>query len=129
MAMSGMAKLGISAGLGSGTTLATDAGLRYWAERAPKDAVPTATDDKQNWYYKRSSLIGGVASLVTAGVLWKVWGAEEGVVAAVAGIGTAIAVPAHEYVDEARVTAETATKGLGRLTQIRQAARTAQAGA
>ena len=128
MAMSGMAKLGISAGLGSGTTLATDAGLRYWAERAPKDADQTDLE-KQNWYYRRSSLIGGVASLVTAGVLWKVWGAEEGVVAAVAGIGTAIAVPAHEYVDEARVTAETATKGLGRLTQIRQAARTAQAGA
>lgn len=130
MAMSTGAKLGLSTGIGFASTILTDSALRYWAARNPEGAVADANGVKpQNWYYQYSSLLGGAVSLAAAGVLWKTLGKEEALVCAIAGIGTALAIPARTWVDDARITAETSARGLGRVhamnqlpQQVRQAA-------
>ena len=110
MSMSTGAKLALSGGIGVASTLLTDGALRYWADRNPANAVADANGVKpQNWYYKYSSLLGAGVSVAAAGVLWKTLGKEEALVCLVAGVGTALAIPAREWVDEARITTETAT--------------------
>jgi len=127
MTMSAISKLGVSAGVGSAAALLTDAALQYWAERSPKKADGTPEVDKDgkpvlNWYYEYSSLVGGAASLAAAGILYKTMGKEEALVCAIAGIGTALAIPTRTYVAEARSESETAnpsTPGLYRLNAMR----------
>jgi uncharacterized membrane protein YkgB len=115
MAMSSTAKLGVSVGLGGLTTILTDSAIQYFAP-----AVDAA--GKANWYYTYSSLLGGAASLVTAGVLWELWSKEEGIVAGLTGVLTALAIPTRQYV----VTA--ATKQLaGNVRQLVPAVRAASA--
>jgi len=114
MAMSNTAKLGVSVGLGGLTTVLTDSAIQYFAP---------ATDDagKPTWYYRYSSLLGGGASLVTAGVLYKLWGKEEAVVASLAGVLTALAVPTRQFVVE--------KASLSGMRNVRQLAAVAAAGA
>ena len=119
MALSAAGKLGVSAALGVGTTLAVDSGLQYWTY-----PYPLATDGKSldvtkdpQWFNKYSSLLGGAAALVVAAILYKVWGAEEAIVAAIAGIGTAVAAPAHTWVAETATENRTFT-GLAALRQL-----------
>jgi hypothetical protein len=88
--MSSTAKLGVSVGLGGLTTILTDSAIQYFA--------PESTTTDPLWYKKYSSLLGGAASLATAGILWKLWGSEEGVVAGLAGVLTALAIPTREYI-------------------------------
>ena len=101
MAMSQTAKLGVAVGLGGLTTVLTDSAIQYFAPAVDSTG-------KENWYYTYSSLIGGGASLVTAGVLYKLWGTEEAVVAGLAGVLTALAVPTRQFVVE---KASTRTQG------------------
>jgi hypothetical protein len=93
MAMSTTAKLGVSVGLGGLTTVLTDSAIQYFAPA-------TNAEGKVNWYYQYSSLLGGVASLATAGILYKLWGSEEAVVAGLTGVITALAVPTRQFVVE-----------------------------
>lgn len=119
--MGSTAKLAISTGLGFASTTLTDAAIRYWADRTPEPTEDTP-EPEQNWYYKYSSLLGGVVSLATAGVLWKTMGKEEAIVCALAGIGTALIIPIHTAVDEKRVEDETANPdedGMRRLARLR----------
>jgi len=115
MAMSNTAKLGVSVGLGGLTTVLTDSAIRYFAPMTSE----TSTD--VNWYYKYSSLLGGAASLVTAGVLYKLWGKEEAVVAGLTGVFTALAYPAREFVQQ--------KASLSGMRNVRQLAAVAAAGA
>jgi len=114
MAMSTTAKLGVSVGLGGLTTVLTDSAIQYFAP---------ATDaaGKVNWYYQYSSLLGGAASLATAGILYKLWGSEEAVVAGLTGVITALAVPTRQFVVE--------KASLGGMRNVRQLAAVAAAGA
>jgi uncharacterized membrane protein YkgB len=111
--MSQAAKLGVSVGLGGLTTVLTDSAIQYFA---PSVNVETT---KPNWYYKYSSLLGGGASLITAGVLYKLWGKEEAVVAGLAGVLTALAVPTRLFVE--------AKASLSGMRNVRQLAAVAAA--
>ena len=111
MAMSGTAKLGLSVGIGSLSTVATDGAIRYFGN-------PVNDDGKENWYYKYSSLLGAVPGLAAGGVLWKTWGKEEGLVCGLAAIGTALAIPAREFVMQKK--SERAVDVIRRLEGQRQ---------
>ena len=100
MAMSQTAKLGVAVGLGGLTTVLTDSAIQYFAPAV--DAT-----GKENWYYTYSSLLGAGASLVTAGVLYKLWGMEEAVVAGLAGVLTGLAVPTRQFVVKQALTRST----------------------
>ena len=115
MAMSATAKLGVSVGLGGLTTVLTDSAIKYFAP-----AVDSVTG-KPAWYQTYSSLLGGAASLATAGILYKLWGSEEAVVAGLAGVIAALAYPTREYV--------VANRSLEGMRNVRQLAAVAAAGA
>lgn len=94
--MTPMAKLALGAGAGVLTTLVTDAALRYFAS-------PADEQGEINWYYKHSALLGGAVSIVTAGVIWKAMNDKEAaLVCAIAGVGSALVIPAREYVMDAK---------------------------
>jgi hypothetical protein len=115
MAMSNTAKLGVSVGLGGLTTILTDSAIKYFAP------VMDTTTGNPPWYQKYSSLLGGAASLATAGILYKLWGSEEAVVAGLAGVLTALAYPTREFVE-----AHASLEGMRSVRQLAAvAARTA----
>ena len=116
MAMSATAKLGVSVCLGGLTTILTDSAIQYFAPA-------TDATGKETWYYKYSSLLGGGASLATAGILYKLWGSEEAVVAGLAGVLTALAIPTRQYV------VSVTTQGLRGMAPVRNLAAHAAAGA
>jgi hypothetical protein len=93
MALGSVGKVGVAAGLGAISTIGTDAAITYWAK-----------DKAGEWYYDNASLLGGGVSLLVALGLYKLWGSEEAVACAVTGVGTALALPAHNYVAEAATT-------------------------
>lgn len=102
--MTPKAKLALGAGAGVLTTLVTDAALQYFTD-------PVAADGTENWYNKYSALLGGGASLITSAVLWKVVGTEEALVCAIAGIGSALVIPAREMILEAKATSNSTGAG------------------
>jgi len=122
MAMSNTAKLGLSAGAGVATTMVVDAALMYFTS-------PKNEEGDDNWYYQYSSLLGGAASVVTGAILWKMVGKEEGVVCMVAGLGTALFVPARAWIDEKAVERRTSGRPAGRPAQLPAAVNQATVGA
>lgn len=94
MAISGTAKFAVSAGIGSLSTILTDSAIQYWGYPG------TGTDGKPTWWYKYSSLLGAGVSVAAAGVLWRTWGTDEALVCLITGVGTALAIPARQYVAE-----------------------------
>lgn len=101
MALSKTGKLGLAAGGGAVATLATDALITYYAPKVNDAGEPT-------WYTEYSNYIGAGVGVLGAGGLYlgKVLDKEEAIVMAIASVGTALAVPAHSYVVQARMEAD-----------------------
>lgn len=110
MALSSMGKLGLAAGGGVVATLATDALITYYAPKVDD------TTGKATWYTEYSNYLGAGVGVLAAGGLYlgKVVDKEQALVMAIASVGTALAVPAHDYVAKARIEADaTAGRRLG----------------
>ena len=122
MALSTIGKLGVSAALGAGSSLATDAALQYFTNPQTA-AVAPATTATDNWYNKYSSYLGIGAALVISAILYKVWGAEEALVCAISGVAAGVAAPLHGYAAENHTV--TGLAALRQLAAVRQLSRVA----
>jgi len=98
MAMSTTAKLLTSAGIGIASAITVNGIMRLKTD--PDIAAGEVDAGKPNPWFRYAPWISAAGPIAAALAIWKLagWGTDPALVALIAGLGAAVAVPANDYV-------------------------------